>query len=45
VGTDRYNMALRVGAAISTAVATFLLAYRVAAPKPAKPPSRRVPVA
>ena len=45
VGTDRYNMALRVGAAMSTAVATFLLAYRVIAPKPAKPQSRRVPVA
>jgi predicted ferric reductase len=44
VGTDRYNMPLRVAAAISTAVATFLLAYRFVAPKPAKPQSRRVPV-
>jgi predicted ferric reductase len=45
VGTDRQNMLVRVAAAVSTAVATFLLAYRIAAPKATKPTPRRVPVA
>ena len=44
-GTDRQNTLLRIAAAVSTAVATFLLAYRVVAPKTTKPPPRRVPVA
>jgi predicted ferric reductase len=45
VGTDRENMLLRVAAAASTAVATFLVAYRLAAPKPQRQQPRQVPVA
>jgi predicted ferric reductase len=44
-GTDQQNMPLRLAAALSTAAATFLLAYRLMAPKSAKPRPRRVPVA
>lgn len=43
-GTDRENMALRIAAATATALVTFLLAYRVIAPKPARPQPRRVSV-
>jgi predicted ferric reductase len=43
-GTDRENMVLRIAAAAATAMATFLLAYRVIAPKPAKPRPRPVSV-
>lgn len=43
-GTDRQNMLVRIAAAASTAAATFLLAYRVVAPKATKPQPRRVPI-
>jgi hypothetical protein len=43
-GTDRHNVVLRIAAAATTAMATFLLAYRVIAPKPARPQRRGVPV-
>jgi predicted ferric reductase len=45
VGTDRQNMLVRIAAAVSTAAAAFLLAYRVVAPKPTKAQPRRIPVA
>jgi predicted ferric reductase len=44
VGTDRGNMPLRVAAAMATAVATFLLLYRLIGPKPVKSQPRRLPV-
>jgi predicted ferric reductase len=44
VGTDRQNMLVRIAAAISTAIASFLLAYRVGARKATKPQPRRLPI-